>query len=336
VRSSIPQSSFVPSFTELDPWGAEVFTSDPYLDDPEFSGGRGESGPVYPAYGDISMPSTGCTIDGVYALCDFQRNVEALAVELREGGKTKQFPIERRLLGIFAVWIEDTGTKLDKPQTPIDVVVPDVIVTNIDEDGLGHWESIQAEGLYGQYTVYCSIEVRSKGRISPGSPPFHDGPDHKKLGPYVGKFDGFTDYSFRFEVRGSVTNGIIGKIGERDLNNGGEWTIKQTIHPLVGSNRNGKSAPQTGKVFDDSPKYLASDKAGSVTLAVDGGTFVWHDGPGFIADKDSPLVSATLIANFTVEVTNGTKSCQVTFNIISSFEKGKWTAMIKPGHLEGR
>jgi YD repeat-containing protein len=70
IRSSIPQSAVVTYFSELDPWKAEVFAWDPYLEDPGFSGGRGESGPIYPAFGDISMPSTGCTIDGSYMPCD--------------------------------------------------------------------------------------------------------------------------------------------------------------------------------------------------------------------------------------------------------------------------
>ena len=179
----------------------------------------------------------------------------------------------------------------------------------------------------------CSIEVRFKGRILPGTPAFDDGPDHTKLGRYVGRFDGFTDHSFRFEVRGSVTNGIIGHIGQRDLRNGGEWTISQTINPLRGSNLNGRPAPKVGEIFDDSPKYLASDKRGSATVAVNNGVFAWHDGPGFIGDKTDPVVSASLAANFSVTVSNGTKQCQVGFHVLAAFERGRWSATIRPGHL---
>jgi YD repeat-containing protein len=147
VRSSLPQAAFVSYFAELDPWGAEVFSWDPYLDDPEFSGGRGESGPVYSGFGDIGMPSTGCMLDGVYALCDFisrGMNSGALALQLTQGGKTKQFPIAPGLLGMYAVWVEDAGKKLNRPQTPIGAQVSedDVIATNTDDDGLGHWELI--------------------------------------------------------------------------------------------------------------------------------------------------------------------------------------------------
>jgi hypothetical protein len=142
VRSSVPHSAFVNTFTELDPWGAEVFMEDPYLEDPEFSGGRGESGPVYGAYGDISMPSTGCTLDGVYTLCDFiTRNREAIATV---GGKTKQTPI-KSLLGVFAVWVDEAGKKLENRQTKVGEEVEGLVVTNIDEDGLGHWELINVE-----------------------------------------------------------------------------------------------------------------------------------------------------------------------------------------------
>lgn len=77
-----------------------------------------------------------------------------------------------------------------------------------------------------------------------------------------------------------MTNGKIGHIGERDLKNGGAWTITPLIEPLAGSNRNGRPVRDIGKTIDDSPKYLKSDKADFVTVTVNGGTFAWHDGPG--------------------------------------------------------
>jgi hypothetical protein len=134
----------VSDFTDLDPWGAEVFSSDPYLNDPQFSGGRGESGPTYSGYGDISKPSNGCMLDGGYTLCDFLRGSESLAFQITLGGKSKQFPLAPGLLGIFAAWVEDAGKKLTKPQTPngAEVEEGDTIVTNTDSDGLGHWELI--------------------------------------------------------------------------------------------------------------------------------------------------------------------------------------------------
>ena len=45
------------------------------------------------------------------------------------------------------VLVEDAGKKLNKPQTPIDAQISpgDVIATNTDDDGLGHWELISFE-----------------------------------------------------------------------------------------------------------------------------------------------------------------------------------------------
>ena len=177
----------------------------------------------------------------------------------------------------------------------------------------------------------CSIEVRFRASLSPGTPRFDAGPNHRRLGSYVGRFDKYTEYGLRYEVRGSV-NGTIGHIGKRDLNNGGAWTIVQLINPLVGSNRNGIPAPGAGEIFDDSPKYLKSDNAGSVTVAVNGGTFAWHDGPGWLSENDDPLVSAHLVANFTVLATNGEKMCGVDFNIEAKFSNGRWSASIAPGY----
>jgi len=70
VRRTNAQVGNTNDFIELDPMGAEAFMEDPYLEDPQF-GGRGEGGPVYPGYGNISDPSRGCTANGLYSPCDF-------------------------------------------------------------------------------------------------------------------------------------------------------------------------------------------------------------------------------------------------------------------------
>jgi YD repeat-containing protein len=54
---------------ELDALGTEAEIDDPYIDNPSYSG-RGEGGPVYPGYGNITQTSTGCTLDGVLTHCD--------------------------------------------------------------------------------------------------------------------------------------------------------------------------------------------------------------------------------------------------------------------------
>jgi YD repeat-containing protein len=74
VRKTDAQSGYTILFDELDPMGADAYTEDPYVANPNF-GGRGEGGPVYPGYGNISMPSTGCTLDGVYIPCDMADRV---------------------------------------------------------------------------------------------------------------------------------------------------------------------------------------------------------------------------------------------------------------------
>jgi hypothetical protein len=69
VRKTSAQSGYTIIFDELDPLGADAYTEDPYVEDPQF-GGRGEGGPVYPGYGNISDPSRGCTSDGIYGVCE--------------------------------------------------------------------------------------------------------------------------------------------------------------------------------------------------------------------------------------------------------------------------
>ena len=107
VRTSTPQSDFPAYWAELDPWGAEVFTWDPYLADPQFSGGRGEGGPVFPGFADISMPSL-CTqlLDGVLSHCDFaNRNMNGggiLVERLSRNGTRELLPLN---LYLGATWI---------------------------------------------------------------------------------------------------------------------------------------------------------------------------------------------------------------------------------------
>jgi hypothetical protein len=57
-------------FTELDPLRSDAEMEDPYLYDPGYDG-RGEGGPLYPGFGNITDPSSGCTQNGVYGLCDW-------------------------------------------------------------------------------------------------------------------------------------------------------------------------------------------------------------------------------------------------------------------------
>jgi YD repeat-containing protein len=74
VRKTDAQSGYTIVFDELDPMGADAYTEDPYIADPNF-GGRGEGGAVYPGYGNISDPSRGCTSGGIYGVCDQQPDI---------------------------------------------------------------------------------------------------------------------------------------------------------------------------------------------------------------------------------------------------------------------
>jgi len=74
VRKTDAHSGYTTIFEELDPMGADAYTEDPYLADPNYSG-RGEGGPVYPGYGNIGDSSRDCTLDGVYYPCDMADRV---------------------------------------------------------------------------------------------------------------------------------------------------------------------------------------------------------------------------------------------------------------------
>jgi hypothetical protein len=75
-RTHAPSGSPI-DFIELDPFGAEAYLDDPYIEDPDFDG-RGEGGPVYPGYGNLSYPSDGCTLDGVYVPCEMASRAEGM------------------------------------------------------------------------------------------------------------------------------------------------------------------------------------------------------------------------------------------------------------------
>jgi hypothetical protein len=109
-------------------------------------------------------------LDGGYTLCEFLRNSESLAFQVTAGGKSKQFPLAPGLLGIFAAWVEDDGKKLTKPQTPngSEFDEGDTIVTNMDSDGLGHWELMTLASPQNSYSqVYDKVvEVLKDSKCS--------------------------------------------------------------------------------------------------------------------------------------------------------------------------
>ena len=144
VRSSSPTSDLAGYWAELDPWGAEVFNFDPYAADPEFSGGRGEGGPVFPGHGDISMPSLGCTqlLDGVLTLCDFaSRNMNGggILLERRKQNGTRELLSINVYLGVTWIWHEPRS---GNSPMHIDYREVDDPVIRTNNSFPGYWEVI--------------------------------------------------------------------------------------------------------------------------------------------------------------------------------------------------
>ena len=324
VRSSLPQSAFVPPFAELDPWGAEVFRSDPYIEDPQFTGGRGESGPVYPGFGSVNLGSRGCMLDGVATLCDFlSRNPESLALFLIEGGKTKVFNLEPGALGVLVAWIEDAGKKLTKPQTPTGPIVTDVIVTNKDEDGLGHWEMIVVGQQLVTETDDKELNGDNNGKDCGVVVTFRPGSTSPSLnlpnGPSIINLGGQPSFGLGFSVSGWVSGGGIGTIGvdpntgkkvPNPVNPNGRWSLEQWTHSWIG--QNGKTITQKN-TFPDLPLNAAELKA-------DGNTFGFYDHPG------GPLQAPGLsrFENHLIKVYSGKIVCEVKFHFIQRGNTIHW------------
>jgi YD repeat-containing protein len=143
-------STFAYSWTELDALRADVGTEGPYLDDPGY-GGRGDGGPLYPGFGNVTAPSTGCTLDGVYAPCDWiARGLvgDTLALQMPLApGKQKQLPIQGLGLGIYATWVDTSGKRPPSAKDKqVDVGENDVVKIN-GYIPSGHWEFLI--GLFG-------------------------------------------------------------------------------------------------------------------------------------------------------------------------------------------
>jgi hypothetical protein len=186
-------------------------------------------------------------------------------------------------------------------------------------------------GLYTDSDPHCYIQVKFGGNQSSGIPDFKDGPDKRKLGPYVGN----ETYTFRFEVSGFVNSNVIGQVGDPltrrervkgDLKNGGLWTIGQRVlrdtyvlkYEGIDRIRSIRTVP------DDSP---APD-----IRNVDGQQFAYHDAPGVAKyggkENTNPLSEFRRTTVFEVYVTSGADTCSIRFEISQSFNNGIWRASI--------
>jgi YD repeat-containing protein len=87
VRGTGPTGVMSGEVSELDPSRADVETADPYVGNTNYRG-RDDSGPLFPAYGNVTSPSSGCTLDGVWVPCEMaMRGLRsgAATVDTRDG-----------------------------------------------------------------------------------------------------------------------------------------------------------------------------------------------------------------------------------------------------------
>jgi len=331
VLSSVPQSTSVNSFSELDPWGAEVFMEDPYLDDPEFGGGRGESGPVYLGYGDISRPSTGCIADGVYTLCDLVRSIESLALLGTEGGKSKQDPTVTFALGIKIVWVaEDTSSAVTHlagtqdssmtiysgPGGHFEFVDTDPLITSTNPD------TLQSDRKNKDCSIEVAFDTNKKVQVDGVYPPAGTSIVNTRSGPV---------YGVGFVVTVSVPGGI-GRIGTVETagtpivnpkDPTGAWTVQQ-YRWRYGNTNTGIYESDVAAVDELNARVpFRYQKYPS-----DGSTLSWYDHPGmpYSSLPDNHLRWAVGQWKFVVKAVNGKKQCSVSFSINVGFHNGRWSA----------
>lgn len=111
IRKTHSVAGNIFDLTELDPNGADVGTSDPYPEEPEFNG-REEGGPLYPGFGNVSNPGN-CTVDGIWMPCDMANRMlgSGAAVMVPEDGlmrynhETKQFEFFRAYADGFSGYL---------------------------------------------------------------------------------------------------------------------------------------------------------------------------------------------------------------------------------------
>ena len=294
VRASSPQSDLATYWAELDPWGAEVLTFDPYVSEPQFSGGRGEGGPVFPGFGDISLPSQGCTqlLDGVLSLCDFAtRNMNGggiLVERLTRTGTRQLLPLNL-YLGATWIWREGrSGTS--SMQIDYDEDGTGVIRTN--NSFPGYWELIEfivdgqkpdPETIPGRgNTKDCSLMVSFKPGDFGGIQGFPLGPS-QRYDTDLNK----TIYGLGFMVKVTVPKGdAVSTMGDDSVpsNAKGNWTVDQWTSSWATYNGNFLK-DKTGRIANGGPAVRDINIL-SPSLQ-DGSEFSWYDHVGNSFEKGS-------------------------------------------------
>jgi YD repeat-containing protein len=327
VRASSPLSSFLINWLEVDPWGAEVFSWDRYFEDPAFSGGRGEGGAVFPGVGDISKPSTGCSLmlDGVLTLCEFGRRLQnggGLQIEQRyRDGVVQRLSVDV-VLGIARVW--HPGRSGNSPMSINYSGAIPVVTTNNSE--AGYWEIIDPNILPQKPVIEddpdvlqgenngkdCGIVVTFKPGTTYPDPtrPLPNGPSIVPA-PKTG----LPQFGLGFSVSGWVSSGGIGRIGsdtkgvQNPENRTGRWTIDQETSAWIGIN---------GKKLEE--KQTFSDISRDVPHHATGNEFGWYDHPGATIWPEG----YTRFENHIVKVYSGKTVCEVSFHFIQRGKQIRW------------
>jgi YD repeat-containing protein len=338
VRKTHSNSGALIEATELDPQGANVELEDPYLDEPAYNG-RDEGAPLYPGYGNVTVPSD-CTVDGIWMPCDIafrmlgsgaavacpHNDCGPQAVWAKNEGKTTGFfksefkAFANGVSGYFLPY-EVAGT----PQSQADFwfavanggaddAAARMIDLNYNASGFLQQQGLKQDDpdeLQGKNNGEdCGIVVKFKsGTTYPGT----SLPNGPSIVPAPSS--GQPMFGLGFSVEGWVKNGGIGRIGsdtagvKNPANPNGQWTIDQQTSAWIGMN---------GIKQDERPTF--SDISLGVMHHAVGNKFGWYDHPG--ATIWPPGYSR--FENHIVKVYRGKTVCEVSFHFIQHGNTIRW------------
>jgi hypothetical protein len=317
VRASSPLSSFLINWLEADPWGAEVFAWDPYFEDPGFSGGRGEGAPVFPGVGDISKPSTGCSLmlDGVLTLCEFGRRLQnggGLQIEQRyRDGVVQRLSVDV-VLGIARVW--HPGRSGNSPMSINYSGAIPVVTTNNSEPG--YWEVIDPNILPEELITdnRSVIDNRSSPNQSCGvKVSFSGSYDGHPNGPSVPNSAEGPFYGIGFSVEISALSGNVAiRSTVQDPKPKNTWLIEQWVTDF--NFQNGEILTQD--------LVARMDRLGRArpTPKRVGDTVSWWDHPG---TRAAGVEGYFTKRNFYIKAYNGERHCEVAFHLTFRVFRGQ-------------
>ena len=196
----------------VDPFGARVRNVQPPDSTQQMANmhvfGPPDYGATWSTFTDANNFSSGCTLDGVRTRCTSILQALSQGMATEKPGTTST---GLNLLGFGAITYRTTRLIPPKGYEELSSTETTVWTEYVPLFGVDGADPPPSEppNRFKDENADCSIEVRFKGSLSPGAPQFDDGPDHTKLGSYVGQWNGFTEFKFRFEVIGSVNDGVV-------------------------------------------------------------------------------------------------------------------------------